>query len=337
MDEKIKISLPKTTLNLLKKDCEDFKILKENGSPNMNAFINTLILNFYEAFSASEESLHDEIQKAIFAIPNLYKEKAFNDLVKIFSKRNDINENKSDTATLSFKPTKFSEKAIIYIEHILLKSESLSSFYRRMFISYSKKTKNEREKIIYKENYELLQKAISKNLKVCITLKNKDTIFNNCAIHSISASKDELFNYVLFYYKKQNHTIRLASIKIVALQHETSYIPEKNKILFDRQVECAVQYPMYNSDNEPIKVKLTEKGKDLFKRIYLYRPEPVEIDENIYTFNCSANQLLYYFERFGDNAVILYPKRLGIYMRNYYYYAYRKYKKIYNNDLQNSN
>ena len=86
---------------------------------------------------------------------------------------------------------------------------------------------------------------------------------------------------------------------------------------------------MYDSDNELIKVKLTEKGKDLFKRIYLYRSEPVEINDNIYTFNCSANQLLYYFERFGDNALILSPKKLGIYMRDYYYFAYKKYKKLY--------
>ena len=54
MDEKIKISLSKNTLDVLKKDCADFKVVKENGQPNMNAFINTLIVNFYETFSASE-------------------------------------------------------------------------------------------------------------------------------------------------------------------------------------------------------------------------------------------------------------------------------------------
>lgn len=91
----------------------------------------------------------------------------------------------------------------------------------------------------------------------------------------------------------------------------------------------ATQYPMYNTDNEPIKVQLTEKGKKLFEKIYLYRPTPVSIEGNIYTFNCSANQLLYYFERFGDSALILSPKRLGIVMRNYYYFAWKKYKAVY--------
>lgn len=42
MEEKIKVSLAKETLELLKKDCGDFKILKADGSPNFNSFINLL-------------------------------------------------------------------------------------------------------------------------------------------------------------------------------------------------------------------------------------------------------------------------------------------------------
>lgn len=89
---------------------------------------------------------------------------------------------------------------------------------------------------------------------------------------------------------------------------------------------------MYNTDCEPIKVKLTEKGKKLFNKIYLYRPTPVKIEGDIYTFICSANQLLYYFERFGDSALILSPKKLGLFMRNYYYFALKKYRSVYKND-----
>ena len=48
MTEKIKVSIPQETSELLKKDCADFKITKANDTPNMNAFINTLLVNFYE-------------------------------------------------------------------------------------------------------------------------------------------------------------------------------------------------------------------------------------------------------------------------------------------------
>ena len=328
MDEKIKISLAKNTLDVLKKDCADFKIVKENGQPNMNAFINTLVVNYYENFSANEESLQDNVKNALSVIPEYYREKVFYDVIKIFAKTAEPPENKKNTTTFSFKPTKISERALLHIQHVLLQSESLSSFYRRMFLSYTQKTKNEREKIIHKENFALLQKAMKRGVQVCVQLQS-GVIVNNLSVYSVSPAKDELFNYVLAYDGKHNVTMRLASMQTVSLLSLSSDIPEKNKILFERQIACAAQYPMYNTDDEPIRVQLTEKGKKLFAKIYLYRPTPISIEGDVYTFDCSANQLLYYFERFGEDALILSPKKLGIFMRNYYHFALKKYKTIY--------
>ncbi|MBQ2809733.1 MAG: hypothetical protein IJF11_02445 [Clostridia bacterium] len=328
MEEKIKISLSRQTLELLKKDCEDFKIFKKDNTANMNAFINILVINFFEEFSASEEKLHDEIKKALFCVPETYKEKAFEGVINVLSKRTGEQAEKRNTTTLSFKPTRSSEKIVTYIENVFLKNETISSFYRRMLVEYSKKTKNEREKIIHNENYEALKKAISREVKVCLVLQNGD-VKSGVSIYSIASSKDELFNYVLVYSNKSNHTIRLATIKSVSLMPEKSKIPEKNILLFERQIENGAQYPFYPSDDEPIKVELTEKGIKLFQKIYLYRPTPIKIEGNIYTFDCSANQALYYFERFGESALILSPKKLGIFMRNYHYYALKRYRSIY--------
>ena len=330
MDEKIKISLPKVTLELLKKDCMDFRVVKEGGAPNFNAFINTLIANYYEAFSASEESLYDDIKNAISVIPDYYKEKVFKDVVKVFAKRSEQTDGKKETATFSFKPTKVSEKAVCYIKNVILQSESLSSFYRRMFLAYSQKTKNEREKVIYAENFSLLLKAIRKNVQVCLVLKSGD-VLKGANLHSVSPAKDELFNYVLFFCERKNYTVRLASVRSVSLLSGKAEIPKENAALFDRQIACGAQYPMYNTDDKPIRVQLNEKGKSLFQKIYLYRPTPVSIEGDVYTFDCSANQILYYFERFGDSALILSPKKLGVFMRNYYYFALKKYKSLYKN------
>ncbi|MCI8344366.1 MAG: hypothetical protein HFE25_07995 [Clostridia bacterium] len=331
MEEKIKISLAKETLELLRKDCEDFKITKQNGQINFNSFINLLIYNYFESFTAKEETLYDNIRDAISIIPNYYQEKVFGNIAKLFAKQSYFVADKHSTTTFSFKPTKISEKAITYINQMVIKDESISSFYRRMFTAYSQLTKTEREKIIHKENYEILKKAIRKGVQVYIVLNSKD-ILHSSSIFAISPAKDELFNYVLVYYGKQNYTLRLASIYSISLLSENSSIPEENRSLFERQIACAAQYPMYNTDNEPIIVQLTEKGKKLFNKIYLYRPTPVSIEGDIYTFNCSANQLLYYFERFGDSALILSPKKLGVFMRNYYYFALKKYKSKYKSD-----
>lgn len=330
MEEKIKVSLPKQTLMLLKKDCEDFKILKDDGSCNMNAFVNTLIVNFYEEFSSFEEKLHNDIKDALFCVPEQYKSRALDGIIKAISKRNDFGEIKKESSTLSFKPTKQTYGTMAFIEAALIKNEAISSYYRRLFVQYSKKTKNEREKIIHKDNFQLLSKAIENGVQVCIVHKSGQ-VQNNLSPYLIASSRDELFNYLLSYCDKNNHTIRLANISSVTLLPSKATFSKKNIELFKRQIENGVQYPFYPSDDNIIKVELTEKGKKLFQKIYLYRPIPQKIEGDIYYFNCSANQALYYFERFGDSAIILSPKKLGIAMRDYHYYALKKYRTVYKN------
>lgn len=327
---KIKISISKNLLELLKKDCKDFKILKKDNSPNFNLFINLLVANYYEEFSAMEENLHNNIYKAIEIAPSRIQETLFRNIIKMLSSKQTTSV-KDETTTFSFKPTKVSEKVVLYIENILLKNESLSSFYRRLFISYASKTKNIRELIIHKENYMQILKALKKQTKIAIKLKSGEFV-KNASVYAISPSKDELFNYALAYFNKRNNTIRISTIEIVSILSEKSDIPQENQKFFDIQLNNAVQYTIYNTDSEPVKVQLTEKGKKLFEKIYLYRPTPTNIEGDIYTFNCSAQQILFYFERFGDSAMILSPKKLGIFMRNYYYYAYKAYKKLYYNN-----
>ena len=331
MTEKIKVSIPQSTADLLAKDCADFRVCKADGSPNMNAFLNTLLVNFYEEFAGLEEKIHDRIRNALSAVPEYYRETAFLNTVKVFTQKETFEQEHTRSKILSFKPSKYAEKATLYIDKILLQNESLSSFYRRLFLAYAKKTKNEREKILHRENYTLLQKSVKKKVRVCLALQSGE-IFKAASVYALSASKDELFNYVLLCSEKQNITLRLSSVRSVSLLPSKSEIPEQNRALFDRQIACSVQYPMYNTDKNPIRIQMSEKGKKLFEKIYLYRPAPVCTEGDIYTFDCSANQVLYYFERFGENALILSPKKLGIFMRNYYYFSYKKYKTLYPKD-----
>ena len=330
MTEKIKISVPDRIYEILRKDAKDFRVLKPSGEENLNAFINSLVVNFYEEFSANDERLRESIKGALSAIPEKYAKEAFSEVMNAITKR-EKEENFGKSVALSFKPTKSSESVTIYIENVLLKNEAISSFYRRLFIAYSKKLKNEREKIIHKQNYELLINAIKKELQVCISLDNGH-VYNDVSVYAIESAKDELFNYVLCFSDKKNRTLRLAKIKTVSILAKNATIPEESQGMFNRQITCGAQYPIYSTDNEPIRVQLSAKGRELFDKIYLYRPIPKEIDGDVYIFNCSANQVLYYFERFGSEALILSPKKLGIFMRNYYYFALKKYRSIYGKD-----
>ena len=167
MDEKIKISLPKSVLDTLQSDCKNFNVTKADGTPNFNAFINTLIANYYEDFSASEESLYDDVKSILEPIPERYKRETFSKIVRIISKR-DVAVVGNGSTTFSFKPNKTSEKAVTLIKNVILADESLSSFYRRMFVSYASKTQPQREIIVFRRNYEILQKAMKKGVQAYI-------------------------------------------------------------------------------------------------------------------------------------------------------------------------
>ena len=326
MEEKIKISVPETVLEALRKDCADFKLLKANGERNFNLFINTLVANFYEEFCAAEMKLRERVEEAIAAVPERYKGEVAAKVLKLYAVGN--RERSGKSSVFAFKPTKLSEYAVEYIERVALKDESLSSFYRRMLTAYSEKHKNQRERIIHRENYEKLCEAMKNGVAVSMVIADEETS-RRASVYAVAEGKDELFNYVLAYNGKNNTTCRLASVKSVFLLTERAEIPKSNAELFEKQIKYGAQYPFYNTDGKPIKVQLTEKGKALFRKIYLYRPEPVRIEGDVYTFECSANQLIYYFQRFGENAIIISPGKLGVFMRNYYYFALKKYREIY--------
>lgn len=328
MEEKIKISIPKSTYDILLKDCEAFKFFKANGSLNKNQFINTLIMNYYEHFSSDEEMLHDEIKKALKNASCL-NDDLFDDIIKIIAKRENAHIIDSTTVSLHFKPTKMSFKAFNYIENVLIKNEAISSYYRRLFNSYVNHPLNQRELIIFKDNVELINKAISKKVKTCITLSS-GVINNDMSIYKLASSKDELYNYLLLSDKKGNpFTIRLANILDCSLLSTASFIPDNIIEIFDRQIKYGAQYQIMKNETEEIAVRLTTKGMELFKKIYLYRPVVDHIIDDIYYFKCSYNQIIHYFKRFGNEALIISPKNLGTTMRNYYHYAAKAYKVLY--------
>ncbi len=331
MNEKIKVSVPIGIRDLLCKDAEDFRIWKPSGEPNVNAFINLLVMNYYEEFAADEDALRNKIEKALSSIPEKYARTAFDEVLRAITSREREGHSKEKSVALSFKPTKLTEGVFLHIENVLLRNDTLSSFYRKLFVSYAQKTKNEREKIIHRQNYELLCRAINRGQQVCLSLEN-EKIYGGVSVYAIAPARDELFNYALVYSDGKNRTIRLSKIKTVSSLADAADIPEENRRLFDRQIVCGAQYPIYSTDDKPIRVQLSEKGKELFNKIYLYRPVPTKIEGDVYTFECSANQVLYYFERFGAEALILSPKKLGVFMRNYYHFALKKYRTIYNKE-----
>ena len=325
MLEKIKITVSKNTYEILIKDCENFNFYKNNDALNKNLFLNTLIVNYYERYSANEELFKEKLLKVINENTHKNQFDLLEQIVSLIQKNDSIESNKK-TETINLKPTKNSEKHILFIENNLLGNNSMSAFYRNLFNSYAHIPQNYRELIIFKNTYETLMESILKERTVCITLTNNE-IINGASVYKIESSKEELFNYVLINKNNSPMTLRLSKIKYVSLLNEKREITEKCSTIFERQIKYGVQYPFYTNYEEPVIVKLTERGKDLFKRIYLYRPVPNKIEGNLYYFNCSHNQVTHYFKRFGKDGMIISPIELTESMSRYYYVASKKYEE----------
>lgn len=332
MEEKIKISLPQNVKELLFNDAFNFDFFKNENDINQNAFINTLIVNYYEMFSKDEKTFYHNLNKVLSGVSEEDKDDLISNIMKAISNNEKKEECKSKTNTISFKPTKQSLKAIEYINNILINNQSISSYYRRMFTQYAHKPQNERELIVFKENYLLLKQSIEENLKVCLSLKN-GSVYKDLSIFAVGSSKEELYNYVLAYGEKENLlTLRLSKVNNVSLLSKKRDIPDDIKEIFERQIKFGIQYPIYRNETKEIVVKLTKTGKELFKKVYLYRPVPYKIEDDLYYFDCSYNQITYYFKRFGKEAIIISPSKVGLQMKRFYYGANKEYRNLYFNE-----
>ena len=330
MDEKIRITIPMSVYEVLLKDAEEFKILHSDSRINLNQFLNMLISNYYLEFANQDRLLTKNILKALEPINDDYlKEEALKNIIKAFDNNDSSSPIKDKSKIISLKPTKLSQKAITHINNILVNNESMASYYRRLLISYTKKIQTTRERIIFKETFDLINEAIANKSTAYIAL-NGITSYNNASIYAIATPKDELYNYVLFECNNTPETIRLCNIKEIILLPTKATFSDDALMVFTKQIKYGPQYITTPLEVEPVKIRLTKRGIKLYKRIYLYRPEYDEVDGDIYTFNGPYNQITHYFKRFGNDAIVLSPKSVQTELRNFYYFANKEYKKFYN-------
>ncbi len=317
MEEKIKISISNNTYKKLVKDSETFLFTKPNGEVNRNLFLNTIIKNYYEEFSGLEQKKRNDL----LAISSKYTNaptKMIDEILKYMTST-EAKASSLDKTILHFKPTKLSEDAIDYINDNLLIDTTLSSYYRRLFDSYASFPQYKREIIALKDVYDKILEAIESKQKVYIVLKNEE-IIKEASIYTIKASTEELFNYILAEETNGSlKTIRLSKIKSIQLHKMPQSLSDKAITIFDYQIKYGVQYPLFTTDLQDVIVKFTPEGLKMFQKIYLYRPIPDRIKGNIYYFKCSHYQIIYYFKRFGKEAIVLSPKKLTQKLQKFYY------------------
>jgi predicted DNA-binding transcriptional regulator YafY len=150
--------------------------------------------------------------------------------------------------------------------------------------------------------------AIKANKKVFLTTKNANKRIE-LSPYAVAGSKEELHLYVIGAQRKSAPPIRLSRIVSVKQLSADAEIAPEQEYIFKKMLRYGPQF-VYSPYEKEVLVRLTEEGIKKFKKIYVHRPVPFKVEGNRYYFECSYAQILQYFIRLGEDAEIVYPKKL---------------------------
>lgn len=327
MQEKIKVNLSYNVYNLLQKDMEDFKYQIKDGTPNKNAFYNTIVKNMVEIHKKESEIVREKLSDILNN--HIKSNKVFNEVLEsieaLYNYRIEDKTNRSHGYYISFRPSKKIEYIYDEIEQYELKDNTISNYFRNLFNDYARLPQDERERIIFKDELKTVEQAIKNNKILNIKLNNYNM---ELMPYVIVRTNDELYNYVIGGLKK-GETFRLVSLHLYKC---TNMIKSKKTFEFNndeiKTIEQAITHGPREIERRTVtaKIKLTKNGIKKYKSMYLNRPIPIEINDDIYTFNCSHDNLFLYFSRFGIDAEILEPDNLRGQIVAFHRKAYNKYK-----------
>lgn len=324
--EKIKVNLSYNTYNLLIHDMESFSFNLKDGIPNKNLFYNTVCCGMYEIYKQESNKLRSELYNIL---ENKISDTAINDILnsieQLYNYKNEDKTNRSHGFYISFRPSKGLINMYDEIEVEELKGNSISNFYRNLFNSYAKLPQDERERIVFANDLKNIESAISNKKTIIISLKNSKL---ELIPYKVVRTNDELYNYLITGIKR-NNVLRIFSLHLFkcnnVIKSKNSYQLSKEEIdKFDSCLEYGPRYIEYRIIKT--KIKLTKKGQSFFKKFYLNRPIPDSIEDDIYTFTCSEDELFSYFSKFGSHALVIEPINLKNRMKSFYKRAYNFYE-----------
>ena len=327
MQEKIKVNLSYNVFNLLQKDMEDFKYQIKDGSPNKNAFYNTIVKNMVEIHKKESEIVRDKLANILN--DHIKSKTIFNDVLAnieaLYNYRIEDKTNRSHGYYISFRPSKRMEYIYDEIEEYELKDNTISNYFRNLFNDYARLPQDERERIIFKDELKIIESAINNKKILNIKLNNYNM---ELMPYVIVRTNDELYNYIIGGLKKCE-TFKLVSLHLYKC---INMIKTKKRFDFSKEeikyLETSIERGPREIERRSItaKIKLTKNGLKKYKSMYLNRPIPIEINDDVYTFNCSHDNLFLYFSRFGVDAEILEPENLKGQIAAFHRKAYNKYK-----------
>lgn len=320
--DKINIYVPDNVGRILENDASLFEIFKRDGrTVNKNRFLSMLITGFYGQYVQEYKQKYDAIKEELVGVVKSAEKRdnlADSILKNVILPEVPTRKGKNPKR-LSLKPTKDTESLIIKIMTDLGDSDYISQYFCRLLMSYCDKPLNEREQVIFRDNYELLDEACKSNRPVAFT-----TIWNKSVVHEVIpyrvvVGQGEMFNYLICAETDDKSgdqvakSYRLNRITNLNRSNRMGTISDDVKRHLDMMLHYGPQFAI--NDDEESCVRLTDYGEKSFSRIYYGRPcvDHVENreDGHYYYFKGSKDQIFFYFRRFGyDDAEVIAPESL---------------------------
>ena len=319
MTEKYKIYLSEDTKSRLVNDAELFEFTRSDGTVNLNGFLKELIVNYFDQYRKDNDELLDEMLNELASVKSMKAKDASvlaEKIIRTYINNKETGSGKSTVITLTVSGESYN--IIKIIENNLLKDNSMSGYIKDMFLSYLSIPRNKREEIIFRPTYEAINKAIAENRILTFTStnsKNQGTV--RVEPYLIATSKEEQFSYLLChtsdYYK--DHTFRISRLRNVFVTSDTF---EKDDEISERLTKKGMRSPHSAAPDIHAVVRMSERGKKMYKMIVKNRPAVSTIEADKNHFDWPEMQQEDYFRRFGKEAIVIRPKSLKAKLRNYY-------------------
>ena len=321
-NEKFKVGLPAETYLVLKRDAEQFEIMKDNGREiSVNGFLSLLIVNYYRMYKQEKSDKAARIREIIGPWINTSrkKEELVDRIMEETILPKVLKRKGKKPERMSITPTRETDRIITEIRE---NNASCSEYLCRMFMSYCEKPLHERERIIFRENVDFLEEACRGRREITFTTKNNPRLVHQVVAYDLAVGADEMNNYLLGQeYKEYSGRIEPVSYRLCRIcRPDYSDAPGSLDDEVVRYLELSKKSnPQYViAEDSDICVKLTPAGQRSYRQIYFARPavdrEHIELLDDgcaLYHFDASQDMVFRFVIRFrAGEAEVIYPPEL---------------------------
>lgn len=336
--DKVRLNLSDYAWSIINADMEDFTD-KENRS-RLSDFINLIFNNYFEESPANlqrryiEKKDEYEIlfqQKELKDLPEKEKQNIIEKLLEKYiaqeaAKLQRFPKGKPNSGrNVRIKsPATFTIEEFAEDRFEIVYFKRLGMFLKIIVELYCELPYTERERIIYQKQINIIEKAIAEKKAIVITTKSQETF--EILPHKVIADDESTFNYVTCKardYKSAGDYLTKC-FRISRIEHISWMKTEKNAKGYLHEDEIQELNDLINvrgvqfisADCINAKILLTKKGVKYYATRLRNRPEAIHIgneDEKgnrEYTFFATPIQLEIYFQRFGQDAIVLEPDSL---------------------------